>query len=158
MTQIMGQVQSMSTRDTSFGTMHNVQVDGVWYGAGKFKPKCSEGDTVRFEAYQKGQYWNLQGKIEVLSSAPPEVQQQMQQSSQRAADTKQAHIEFQSSRATAAQLVQIIVQADKEKVGKEGWNAEAVVALHNQITWGLMDEINELDVLMAQRYEGEGND
>lgn len=148
--QIMGQLQRIDTKETSFGTMYNIQVDGKWYGHGKAKPKASEGDTVSFEAEQKGQYLNVsRAGLEVLAAGQAA---QQQPSAPPRVDTRQHHIEFQSSRAVAAQLVDIAVRAGAEKAGKEGFNLEAIRAMHKQLTWELMDEMKDLDEEMAMRY------
>ena len=65
------------TNEKQFGnrTLYSVLVDSngseTWYGLGRDAPTCSEGDSIEFEAVQKGKYWNVaEGSLTVLSSAP----------------------------------------------------------------------------------------
>lgn len=67
---IKGKVQKISSRDFDWGTAWSIQVNGTYYSVGKYPPKCVEGDYVKFDATQKGQYWNLSkgAKIEKVTA------------------------------------------------------------------------------------------
>lgn len=75
---IKGKVQKITSRETQYGEMYSVQVNGEYYSVGKFPPKCAEGDYVKFDVTANGKYWNLTkgskvekiGADEVPSSAP----------------------------------------------------------------------------------------
>ena len=55
-----GYVSEIVSRDTSFGTMYDIVVDGKNYGAGKFPPKnVKEGDFIEFEYTQNGRFNRL---------------------------------------------------------------------------------------------------
>lgn len=58
---ISGQVQAIIERQTKFGPMYDLQVNGKKYGHGKFAPRgIQQGDFVTFEVdvKQNGQYTN----------------------------------------------------------------------------------------------------
>lgn len=59
---VQGVVQEVRTKQTSFGPMYDIVVDGVSYGAGKFAPKAKAGDVVEFDSQQKGNYNNITPK------------------------------------------------------------------------------------------------
>lgn len=77
MSDIQGFVERIDAKQTSFGEMYDVVIDGVKYGAGKFKPKgVGPGDYIKFVADQKGRYWNIKaGTLSKLDKpagvAPP---------------------------------------------------------------------------------------
>lgn len=53
------------------GNMYSINVSGTWYGCGRDKPDCSEGQTVSFEYSMNGKYKNADVKsLEVQSSTP----------------------------------------------------------------------------------------
>lgn len=144
---VVGKVQKTSTRYTTYGTMYNVQVDGTWYGCGKTDPGCREGDLVKFQSSQKGNYHNVDGKVEVLEQAAAQAPQSG--GSAGGFVDRQAHIEFQSSRSVAAQLVDTIVKANPDATT---WDPEAVTSLFFDLSWRLYDEIRDLDQAFAERY------
>ena len=75
---IKGKVQKITSRDTQYGAMYSLQVNGEYYSVGKYPPKCAEGDYVKFDVTANGKYWNLTkgskvetvGADEAPSSAP----------------------------------------------------------------------------------------
>lgn len=64
-----GVVNNISEKQSSFGTMYNVQVDNQWYGFGKYPPKFKKGDTITFEAVQKGNFKNIDPKTAEVVAA-----------------------------------------------------------------------------------------
>jgi hypothetical protein len=69
LTEVTGFIDFINERQTSFGAMYDIKVNGTNYGVGKFKPKGVEkGDYVTFTAEQKnGKYWNVkQGTLRKL--------------------------------------------------------------------------------------------
>ena len=60
MAQVKGVVQAIEQKEVSGGrTAYSLRVGGQLYGAGLFKPKCSEGDYVTFEEERNGNYKNI---------------------------------------------------------------------------------------------------
>ena len=60
MAQVKGVVQAIEQKEVSGGrTAYSLRVGGQSYGAGLFKPKCSEGDYVTFEEERNGNYKNI---------------------------------------------------------------------------------------------------
>ena len=146
---IIGKVQQIDPKTTSFGTMYNLKVDGKWYGNGKVSPLCSVGDQVKFTTVQRGQYTNIKdSNIEILQAGPGDVPQTQQSSSgQPDWNNRQKRIEYQNSRGVAAQLTDVVTRVDT----KTAWDADAVLALHNDLTWRLMQDMENLDEELALR-------
>src|SRR5687768_952693 len=58
---IQGFLTEIRTKQTPYGAMYDLVVNGKSYGAGKFPPKqVAAGDYIQFEAVQKGNFWNVQ--------------------------------------------------------------------------------------------------
>jgi hypothetical protein len=72
---IKGKVQTVSSRETQYGTMYSLKINNEYYSVGKYPPKCAEGDYVKFDATANGKYWNLTkgAKIEKVGAedVPP---------------------------------------------------------------------------------------
>jgi hypothetical protein len=60
--QISGIVETVNSKEGQYGTMWSVKVNGEWFGAGKYMPKCREGDNVTFDFTFKGNYKNMDTK------------------------------------------------------------------------------------------------
>jgi hypothetical protein len=77
MTQVSGQVNQIKGRQTQFGEMFDVIVNGQAYGLGKFPPRgINPGDFVSLEFEQKGNFRNVvKGSLRkddsAATSAPP---------------------------------------------------------------------------------------
>lgn len=69
--QVTGVVDDVSAPNATY---HFLIVGNVRYGTYTKHPNCSVGDTVKFNAYQKGSYWNVSGNIDVVPSAPAPMQ------------------------------------------------------------------------------------
>lgn len=60
MAQVSGQVNQIKTKQTQFGEMYDVIINGQSYGIGKFAPRgIGPGDFVTLEFEQKGNYRNV---------------------------------------------------------------------------------------------------
>ena len=76
--QITGQVTEVREKQTKFGPMYDLIVNGTAYGHGKFAPRgIKEGDFVQFEVdvKQNGQYtnYNIRSKtLQQISNPTPE--------------------------------------------------------------------------------------
>lgn len=60
MTQVIGVIQDIRSRNTSVGDMYDIVVDGNTYGVGKYAPRgVQRGDTVSFTSEARGNYKNV---------------------------------------------------------------------------------------------------
>lgn len=72
MSEVNGRVNEVYSYNTKFGDMYGVVVDGQKYGAGKVKPRASEGDTVSFRYTKNGSYNNIDMKtFSVVEAGKP---------------------------------------------------------------------------------------
>jgi hypothetical protein len=75
MSEIQGYIEFLDEKTTTYGTMYDIKVNGTKYGVGKYKPKgIDKGDYVKFDAEQKGKYWNVKAgslqKLDKPAGAP----------------------------------------------------------------------------------------
>lgn len=70
MTMITGKVTNVVGKDTTYGKMYNVEVDGKSYGAGKFPPKVQPGDYIKFDADTTGRFFKMDTKTVVVVEEP----------------------------------------------------------------------------------------
>lgn len=107
----------------------SMNVDNVWYGFYKTEPKCKTGDTVTFEAEQKGNFWNAKPatlkKAVVSPTASPAAEAVAVGGSGTArtqtwdgGDKRQDSIIFQSSRKDALEFLGILVDTGVVDVSK----------------------------------------
>ncbi len=67
---ISGVVELVNSKEGQYGMMWSVKVNGEWFGAGKFEPRCARGDNVTFDFTFKGNYKNMDTKtLKVVSGA-----------------------------------------------------------------------------------------
>lgn len=73
MTQVVGVVQSITTRSTRAGDMADISVAGQRYGAGLAKYlKCKEGDYITFDVEENGNFKNVaRNSMKVSKNKPP---------------------------------------------------------------------------------------
>lgn len=99
-------------------TVYTLLVDGTRYQCGFDKPKCSEGDTIEFEA-SEGEYgFEVDvGSIEVVAKAASKPKGTSgTRSSSETPDTRTERIEHQSARRDAIELVRLQLEAGVLKV------------------------------------------
>lgn len=101
---IKGSVQQMSERVTRGGTMYSIKVANEWYGMGKSKPTCKEGDVVEFQEFKNDKgYWSVtENTLHVvadLAHAPKETG--------GTPNDRQVSIQWQSARRDAIAIVDI---------------------------------------------------
>lgn len=71
MTQTSGIVTQIRARETKVGTMYDLVVNGISYGAGKYAPRdIKDGDFVTFEYSENGNYKNVVPRSIRKDSAP----------------------------------------------------------------------------------------
>ena len=143
---VIGKVQRVKEKSTSFGTMYDIQVEGKWYGCGKQKPDCNEGDLVKFSTRQNGNYTNVQGSVEVMERGTSAPQSHSGPSSDR-----QQRIEYQNSRNVAAAILPSLIAAMPEEARPT--SPEDVMALLRDVAWDLMDDMAALDEALAGREQ-----
>lgn len=108
MSEVQGYIDFLDERQTSFGTMYDIKVNGTKYGAGKFKPKgVAKGDYVKFTAEQRGQYWNVKGAIQKLDK-PAGVAAPARSSGSVGGDDRQVVISKQAALNTSLAFVEVL--------------------------------------------------
>ncbi len=140
---IQGTVEDVKSISTAYGTMYNIVVDGVSYGAGKFAPRVSPGDVVSFTAEQKGRYNNIVPKtISVVGkgAAPAPRAAPAAAAPTRGGNDfgkNQDVISKQAARNSAIAMFRELRELDALPIGKTakaGDKLEAAVAIVDQLT------------------------
>lgn len=129
---VSGTVEALyeNTANTRNGpaTTYALKVDGQRYSAG-FKPLgCNEGDVVEFNIKQRGDFWNLDGAVKVVGSAPAAPAQPHTAAAPKKAvnwEEKDRRITFLSCRNTAIALVKMMI--DVNALDVKGKNKEELV-------------------------------
>ena len=112
---VKGAVQAVSSKDFGKGPMYSIKVDGEWYSAGKFAPKCKENDTVEFEIAYNGNYKNVAPRsLKVVAGLPATTPSGPTSVSAgtRGFDARQDTISKQAARNTAIEFVRLLKEAD----------------------------------------------
>ena len=148
---IVGKVQRVKEKTTSYGVMYDIQVQDQWYGCGKKHPGCNEGDMVKFNTRQNGNFTNVQGAVTVMEEAT-QSQQTGGQSAQPSGPNTQQRIEYQNSRNVAVALLPHLIGAMGD-LAKPA-SAEEVLALLRDTTNVLFEDTLRLDEILAN-IEGE---
>ena len=103
---ISGVIQQIRTKQTKIGTMYDIQVNGDFYGIGKYAPKAKEGDYVTFTPEYNGNFKNVErGTLKVSANKPANVGNSAPATNVRAAsnsfDARQDAISRQAASNTA---------------------------------------------------------
>ena len=103
---ITGVIQTIKQKQTKIGTMYDIQVNGDWYGIGKYAPKAKEGDYVTFTPEYNGNFKNVErGTLKVSANKPANTGSTQASSNVRAAsnsfDARQDAISRQAASNTA---------------------------------------------------------
>lgn len=148
-TKISGVVDAIINRDTQYGTMYSIEVNGKQYGFGKTSPNFGEGRYISFYASQNDKgYWQADarsvtfGENEAGPSSPRASVTVMSQPApvSRGAsveEKRQASIIYQSSRKDAIEFLKLCKDADVlpiKKSAKSGADYDALVGVLNKIT------------------------
>ncbi len=121
---IAGFVTDIKEKTTSVGPMYDLQVNGDYYGHGKFKPRdVNVGDYVEFEMEQRGNYRNIgRGtlrKTQAPAGAAPSASAPAPQRTPVASsfDDRQAVISKQAALNTAISFVELMVKSQALSLG-----------------------------------------
>ena len=104
---ISGVIQQIRTKQTKIGTMYDIQVNGDFYGIGKYAPKAKEGDYVTFTPEYNGNFKNVErGTLKVSQNKPSNAgssssTQQAVRSASNSFDARQDAISRQAASNTA---------------------------------------------------------
>lgn len=141
---IQGQVEEVKALQTTYGTMYNLVVDGVSYGAGKYAPKAKAGDIVAFEAEQKGRYNNIVPKtLKVLGTGTGSPRPAPAASTPTSAMTRDSYgknqevISKQAARNSAIAMFRELRELDALPIGKTAKpdaKLDAAVAIVDMLT------------------------
>ena len=104
--QISGVIQQLKSKQTKIGEMWDINVNGDWFGVGKYKPKAKEGDYVTFTPEYNGNFKNVErGTLKVSANKPANVGNSAPATNVRAAsnsfDARQDAISRQAASNTA---------------------------------------------------------
>ena len=117
---VRGIVQNIKEKQTKYGTMYDLRVDGKFYGVGKNHPGCNVGETVEFAVKQNGDFTNVVGSVnkvaasEVVTRAPaaePPTTTNPAQSTNNSYDSRQLTISFQAARNAAIEFLKFMQTA-----------------------------------------------
>lgn len=153
---VIGAIEQISSRTTSYGEMYDVEINGKRYGHGKVKPKFIAGDCVKFSVLRNGQYLNVRpGTMEkhdvaqptpattVLTTltqgaaAPPTTPYPGTVTFASKEDSRQNSIVLQSARKDAIEVTKLLLQADACGIkAKDTWATkhELLLGLVNDLT------------------------
>ena len=161
MSTVKGVIQKVNSKDFNGKKIWSIKVNDTWYGAGYNQPKVNEGENVEFETTQRGQYWNVDGPINVLaaSSASPATggaKADGWAAKQAADEARQKIIQIQSSRNSAIEVVKIIVQAGALKLPtKQADQVDVILALVDELTDKYNKDTSDLASFGERRNIGE---
>jgi hypothetical protein len=123
-----GVVEFVRKNDAGYWSVKTI--DGQWFGTGKVKPACSEGDEVAFDYALNGKYNNMElDTLEVISSGnaiPEKAAKKAWSGGKKGGDTRDAsywdakdaqavktqkEIRFQASRNAAIAVIDVALKA-----------------------------------------------
>lgn len=147
MTTIKGVVEKKYVNTTKVGLTYALVVDNVRYGFYKTDPKCNEGDSVEFEASQKGDFWNADGKtLKVLGAT--RVATPAAATKSWVPDTaRQDSITFQSARKDALSFMDLLIKSGNLDTGKAKAAAsktDVMLAYLDQLTERFFEDTKHL--------------
>jgi len=130
--------QGVSKKTGKSFTVHNVLVDETWIGWGFDAPSFVEGDKIKVELEQNGQYLNYKGgKLRVEQGKAPVV---MPGGAAGSGDSRQQAIIYQNSRTAAVHLVETLLAADALPIsaaknkGGQAKRFEEILEVVNKLT------------------------
>lgn len=149
---VVGLIEQISSRTTSYGEMYDVEINGKRYGHGKVKPKFLAGDCVKFSVLRNGQYMNVRpGTMEKHDVAQPTPATAVLAAVEKATapttssggtyaskeDSRQNSIVLQSARKDAIEVTKLLLQADACGIkAKDTWATkhDLLLGLVNDLT------------------------
>ena len=137
---ISGVIQQIKTKQTKIGTMYDIQVNGDFWGVGKYAPKAKEGDYVTFTPEYNGNFKNVErGTLKVSANKPANTGNAQASSNVRAAsnsfDARQDAISRQAASNTAIAWLTMLHTAGALPVStskSKGGQQEALDVLRRQ--------------------------
>ena len=113
MAKTSGIVTQVRSRETKVGTMYDLVVNGISYGAGKYPPRdIKDGDFVTFEFTENGNFKNLVPRSLRKDDAPAPAAVSAAKAETRTVvaqtDKRQETISKQANLNTAIALVQLL--------------------------------------------------
>ena len=138
--QISGVIQQLKSKQTKIGEMWDINVNGDWFGVGKYKPKAKEGDYVTFTPEYNGNFKNVErGTLKVSANKPANTGSTQASSNVRAAsnsfDARQDAISRQAASNTAIAWLTMLHTAGALPVStskSKGGQQEALDVLRRQ--------------------------
>lgn len=126
-----GFITDISSRDTRFGTYHDVYIDGKNLGGGKFPPKgVKVGDYVSYEIEKNAKgYDQLKAGSLSVESAPAGVAAPTPKQPSAISMDRQDVISRQAALNSALEFVSILSAADALPIGKSLASAKKADAL-----------------------------
>lgn len=148
---IIGVLENIAEKQTSYGVMFDVFVNGQKFGAGKVKPKFEKGDCIKFKVSRNGQWANVvPGSMEKHEGAAPTASTTLVETLDKPVTNsvvsrtyeekesdRQRSILFQSARKDAIEVAKLMVQAECigfKSTSKWAEKHDIVVAKINDLT------------------------
>lgn len=147
---MIGVIEDIASRETSYGTMWDVHVNGQRFGCGKIKPKFEKGECVKFRITRNGNFQNVApGSMEKHEGNAPTANTELVKELDKPQQTtgnqtyadkdreRQTSIIFQSARKDAIEVAKLLVQADCigfKSNSKWGEKHDIVMAKINDLT------------------------
>lgn len=160
MASVKGYIKFIDPRETSVGTMYDVNVDGVKYGAGKFAPKAAVGDYVEITYSENGRFKNIdKNGLKVLPAPANGGGKPSASGSSPGYDSRQEVISKQAASNTAIAWLDILIKADALPVVKAAKDKKAdlmdalrlkYTAEFYQLATGNELQLEELDKAAAE--------
>ena len=138
---ISGVIQQIKTKQTKIGTMYDIQVNGDFWGVGKYAPKAKEGDYVTFTPEYNGNFKNVErGTLKVSQHKPAGAgnassAQQAVRSAANSFDARQDAISRQAASNTAIAWLTMLHTAGALPIStskSKGGQQEALDVLRRQ--------------------------
>lgn len=156
---VIGVIEKINERTTSYGAMYDVDVNGMRYGCGKIKPKFEAGDCVKFSTRKNGNFTNVivatmeKHDVQVPTAATETLTQVSTPQARSAGPTyedkdsnRQNSIVLQSARKDAIEVTKLLLQADAlgfKATTKWGEKQELVLARINDLTRTFFHNTND---------------
>lgn len=154
---MIGVIEDIASRETNYGTMWDVHVNGQRFGCGKIKPKFEKGECVKFRITRNGNFQNVApGSMEKHEGNAPTANTELVKELDKPTPTgytavvanqtksyeekdreRQTSIIFQSARKDAIEVAKLLVQADCmgfKSTSKWGEKHDIVMAKINDLT------------------------
>lgn len=126
---VIGKIEKVVGRETQWGVMYDVYINGDRFGAGKVKPKFADGDVIKFRFTRNGNFKNVVASsmekhdgdlpteatpvVNTLESGTPNTPAPNNPKTYEDKEKdRQLSILFQSARKDAIETARLLLQAD----------------------------------------------